>query len=46
MENGTPSPVKPFEPHSEAEIQMHQYAIKLMDLRKDIESEMKQFIGK
>jgi len=25
---------------------MHQYAIKLMDLRKDIESEMKQFIGK
>ncbi len=46
MENGKPHPVKPFEPLSEAEIQMHQYAIKLMDLRKDIESEMKPFIGK
>ena len=36
--------VPKFIPESEAEKQMEQYAIKLMDLRKKIEDEMKPFL--
>ena len=43
-DEGTPVKVKKFEAKTENELQMEQYAIKLMDLRKQIETEMKPFL--
>jgi acyl-CoA hydrolase len=41
---GNPVPVPPWEPKTEEDIMMRDYAIKLMNLRKDIEEEMQPFI--
>lgn len=41
--NGTPVPVKKWVPATEREIRMEQYALKLKDLRTEIENEMKPF---
>ena len=43
-DEGNSVQVPKFEPETEAEKQMEQYAIKLMDLRKNIEDEMKPFL--
>lgn len=45
-EEGKPLEVKSYIPHSEEEHHLHGYAIKLMELRKGIEEEMKQFVKK
>lgn len=43
-DEGTPVQIPKFEAQSEDEKQMEQYAIKLMDLRKQIETEMQPFL--
>jgi len=43
--NNQPSPVPAFTPEGEEEIKMQQYAIRLMELRKNIEEEMQTFIN-
>ena len=43
MTKETPFKIPKFIPETEQEKQMEQYAIKLMDLRKQIEDEMKPF---
>ena len=43
-ENGKAMEVPKWEPTSEKDIQLEQYAKKLMNLRKDIEDEMKPFL--
>ena len=42
-DNGKPIPVKKFIPETEEQLEMHNYANKLVELRKDIEDEMKRF---
>ncbi len=42
-EQGQPRPVPSFEPATEDEQRWQQYAIKLMELRKDISEEMRSF---
>ncbi|WP_297985453.1 acyl-CoA thioesterase [uncultured Chryseobacterium sp.] len=43
-DEGNSMPVLKYVPETDAEKQMEQYAIKLMDLRKKIEDEMKPFL--
>ena len=43
-ENGKPRPSKSWEPHTDHEIALEKYAKRLMELRKDIEVEMKPFL--
>lgn len=43
-DEGNPVEVSKFKPETEAEKQMEQYAVILMDLRKNIEDEMKPFL--
>jgi hypothetical protein len=43
-EDGQPSAVKTWSPVSDEEIAMRNYAVKLMDLRKGIEEEMRPYI--
>lgn len=43
-ENGKPVPVKKFVPSNQLQIEMEQYALKLVDLRKSIENEMGRFL--
>jgi acyl-CoA hydrolase len=43
-ENGKTKPSKKWTPHSEHEKHLEDYAIKLMQLRKDIEKEMEPFL--
>jgi acyl-CoA hydrolase len=43
-ELGKPIPAKKWEPQTEDEIQREKYAIKLRDLRTDIEAEMKAYL--
>lgn len=43
-ENGKPNSVKKWIPKTESDKQLEQYAIKLMDLRKQIEDEMQPFL--
>ncbi len=43
-ESGKPVPVKKFTPSNQLQIEMEQYAIKLIDLRKSIENEMGRFL--
>jgi acyl-CoA hydrolase len=42
--DGQPVPVPPWEPETAQDRQMRQYALRLMELRKAIEDEMKPFI--
>lgn len=42
--NGNPVPVNKFIPSNQLQIEMEQYAIKLVDLRKSIELEMGRFL--
>ncbi len=42
--DGVTQPVPPWEPKSDEDIKMRDYAIKLMNLRKEIEREMDPFI--
>ncbi len=42
-ENGDPVPVPPWEPTTEADIALRDYAVKLMGLRKGIEDQMAPF---
>lgn len=42
---GRPVPVPHWEPETERDHQMQQYALRLMDLRKAIEQEMKPFLS-
>lgn len=44
-ETGKPKPIKDFVPKTETEIAMNGYAKKLMELRKDIDEEMKPYIA-
>ncbi|MCE3259487.1 MAG: thioesterase superfamily protein [Bacteroidetes bacterium] len=43
-EKGSPRPSKKWEPHTDHEIGLEKYAIRLMELRKGIEEEMKPFL--
>ena len=43
--NNTPIPVPPFTPETEEEEKMQQYAMKLMELRTNIEDEMQSYIS-
>ncbi len=43
-EDGNPRPSKKWEPHTDHEIALEKYAIRLMELRKDIEVEMKPYL--
>ena len=43
-ESGKPVPVKKVTPSNQLQIEMQQYAIKLVDLRKSIENEMGRFL--
>ena len=43
-DDGSPVKIPKFYPKTNEELQMEQYAIKLMDLRKQIENEMKPFL--
>lgn len=43
-EEGKPTPIKRWKPQSEEEKKFESYAIKLMDLRKDIDQEMLPFV--
>ena len=43
-ENGRPKPVKKWVPKTEEDTKLEQYAIKLMQLRKNIEIEMEPFL--
>lgn len=43
-DEGNSMPVLKYVPETDAEKQMEQYAVKLMDLRKQIEDEMKPFL--
>jgi len=43
---GQPVPVPHWEPKSEKDLQLQQYALRLMDLRKAIEDEMKPFVSR
>mgnify|MGYP003610139731 FL=1 len=43
-DEGNPVQVPHYEPETETQKQLEQYAIKLMDLRKQIENEMKPFL--
>jgi acyl-CoA hydrolase len=45
-EAGNPQPVPTWDPKDEEDIKMRDYAIKLMNLRKDIEAEMSSKISK
>ena len=42
-EDGQPTPVRKFEPSTPKQIEMNEYALKLIDLRKSIDEEMKRF---
>lgn len=42
-EQGKPKPVKKWKPHNEREVKLEAYAIKLMDLRRNIDNEMQEF---
>ncbi|WP_443939975.1 acyl-CoA thioesterase [Pedobacter sp. MW01-1-1] len=44
-DSGEPQAIPKFAPKTEKEIAMQSYAIKLMDLRKDIDEEMKPYIA-
>lgn len=44
-DKGSPIPVRKFTPESPQELEMEQYAKKLMDLRKSIEHEMERFMN-
>jgi hypothetical protein len=41
--DGQPVNVPPFIPSSDEEKRLQEYAVRLMNLRKDIEQEMKEF---
>lgn len=43
-EEGKPIPVSKFKPSNQLQIEMEQYALKLVDLRKSIENEMGRFL--
>jgi acyl-CoA hydrolase len=43
-QDGKPIPVKKFVPSNQLQIEMEQYALKLIDLRKSIENEMGRFL--
>lgn len=43
-ENGKPVPVNKFVPSNQLQIEMEQYALRLIDLRKSIENEMGRFL--
>lgn len=43
-DDGKPRTSKKWEPHTDHEIALEKYAIRLMELRKDIEVEMKPFL--
>lgn len=43
-EDGKPIPVEKFTPTNQLQIEMEQYALKLVDLRKSIENEMGRFL--
>ena len=43
-EDGKPVPVRKFVPDNQLQIEMEQYAIKLIELRKSIENEMGRFL--
>lgn len=43
-ENGKPTPVNKFVPSNQLQIEMEQYALRLVDLRKSIENEMGRFL--
>jgi len=43
-EHGKPRPSKKWEPHTDREIALEKYAIRLMELRKGIENEMRPFL--
>jgi len=43
-EEGKPVPVNKFVPSNQLQIEMEQYAVKLVDLRKSIENEMGRFL--
>lgn len=43
-EEGKPFPVNKFVPSNQLQIEMEQYALKLVDLRKSIENEMGRFL--
>jgi acyl-CoA hydrolase len=43
-ENGNPRPIQQWVPDTEREKHLQQYAIRLMELRKDIETEMNPFL--
>ncbi len=43
-EEGKPIPVRKFTPSNQLQIEMEQYALKLVDLRKSIENEMGRFL--
>lgn len=43
-EEGKPVPVNKFKPSNQLQIEMEQYALRLIDLRKSIENEMGRFL--
>ncbi len=43
--DGKPVPVPAWEPKTDKDVQLQQYALRLMDLRKAIEDEMRPFVG-
>ena len=44
--DGNPSPVAGWIPHTQEEFALQEYAVKLMDLRKGIEEEMRPYIDR
>ena len=44
-QNGTPVPVPKYLPETEEQRKMQEYAVRLMDLRKNIEDEMRVYYG-
>jgi acyl-CoA hydrolase len=44
-ENGRPTTVPSWQPETEADKALHAYALRLMDLRKDIEAEMRPHLA-